>query len=272
MKYYSSSYPFDPNIPTEETMFARLRESNALSDEYTLCALPLTHMINTLGIAAAQEEINKVVLDGKKLFVCQHILADKLRFDEHSIMATPHATANSPFISIPHYPVNIDVSKMKEERSMLFSFMGSTKTHEIRRGLTIIYPKNCFDSGVMWGLDPALPNKQALNEKYTEMLGDSEFSLCPRGTGISSVRLFESMAMGSIPVIIADGYKLPLEHVINWGEISMQVKQNQISRIGQVLQQNYNKEKIKLMREKMLHAYHAYLSPENFSKSIELSL
>jgi hypothetical protein len=272
MKYYSSPYPFDPNIPTEETMFNRLIESNALSDEYTLCGLPLTHMINTLGLDFAQSEINKTNVDGKKIFVCQHILVDKLRFDDNSIVATPHASLANGHVSIPHYPVNVDRSKMKENRSMLFSFMGSTKTHDIRRGLTILYPNNCYDSGFMWGLDPSIPNKKDLNERYIEMLGSSEFSLCPRGTGISSVRLFESMAMGAIPVVIADGYKFPLQNVIKWTDISIQVKQSQISKIGKVLHENYTKDGINDMRERMLRIYDEYLSPDNFNKSIELAL
>lgn len=272
MKYYSSAYPFDPNIPTEETMFKKLIQTNGLSDDYTLCGLPLAHMINTIGIPFTQSEIDKVRIDGKKIFVCQHILVDKLKFDENSIVATPHASIANDHVSIPHYPVNVDKSKMKDNRSKLFSFMGSTKTHDIRRGLTILYPQYCYDSGFMWGLDPRIPNKKELNDKYIEMLGDSEFSLCPRGTGISSVRLFESMAMGSIPVIIADGYKLPLQNVIDWNGISIQVRQNQISKIGQVLQQNYGKDRLEEMRAKMLAVYDEYLSPENFHKSIELAL
>lgn len=272
MKYHPSEFPFDPNIPTEETMFKRLKESNVLSDEYTLCALPLTHMINTIGVQGAQAEIDKMKMEGKKVFVCQHILTERLRFDEDSVVATPHATIGSKYLSIPHYPVCVDKSKIKENRTMLFSFVGSIQTHEIRRGLTIIYPKNCFDSGYLWGLDPAIPNKDAHREKYIEMLGDSEFSLCPRGTGISSVRLFESMAMGAIPVIIADGYKPPMHTVIDWSTISISVPSNRISKIGQSLQQSFSKEKINEMRKRMTAAYEEYFSPERFERSIELML
>jgi hypothetical protein len=272
MKYYASEFALDPNIPTEETMFHRLLESNVLSDEYTLCALPLTHMINTLGVPGTQAEIDKVHVEGKKLFVCQHILTERLKFDKDSIVATPHATIGSGYISIPHFPVCVDKSKMKEERSMLFSFMGSIQTHEIRRGLTILYPKNCFDSGHLWGLDPSIPNKQAHRERYTEMLGDSEFSMCPRGTGISSVRLFESMAMGAIPIIIADGYKPPLHTKVDWSQISISVPSNRISKIGQSLTQSFTKDKIRAMRTRMTEAYEEYFSPERFERSIELML
>jgi hypothetical protein len=272
MKHISDLYTFDPNIPTEETMFKRLVDSNVISDEYTLCALPLAHMINRLNVHGAQIEIDKIKVEGKKLFVCQHILVDRLKFDKDSVVATPHASIGGNFISIPHYPVNVDKAKIKEERSTLFSFMGSIQTHEIRRGLTILYPHNCFDSGHLWGLDPSIPNKQTLNDKYIEMLGDSHFSLCPRGTGISSVRLFESMAMGAIPVIIADGYKPPLHTIVDWNEIAVFVKPGQISRIDMVLQQSFSEDKIKAMREKMMDVYQRLFSPENFEKSIELAI
>lgn len=37
---------------------------------------------------------------------------------------------------------------------------------------------------------------------YNQLLSDSVFSLCPEGAGINTIRLWESLAMGSIPVIL----------------------------------------------------------------------
>ena len=272
MRHYRFDYPFDPSIATEETMFKRLLDSNALDDTYTLCVIPLAHIINTLGVGEAQKEIDKVKAKGKKLFVCQHILVNQLKFDADSIVCTPHASLNGSYISIPHFPVNIDTSILREKRTRLFSFMGSTQTHEIRRGLTVLYPNNCFDSGALWALDPSLKNKDELRKNYIELLADSDFSLCPRGTGISSVRLFESMAMGAIPVIIADGYQPPLPKIIDWSKVSIRVKSNQISKIGSMLQESFGEDKIQKMRELVMSTYNEFLSPENFEKSIILSL
>ena len=46
---------------------------------------------------------------------------------------------------------------------------------------------------------------------YSEILGNTKYSLCPRGTGPSTIRLWESLAMGSVPVIVSDFLKMPME-------------------------------------------------------------
>jgi hypothetical protein len=44
---------------------------------------------------------------------------------------------------------------------------------------------------------------------YNQVLSNSIFSLCPSGAGPNSLRLWESLAIGSIPVILSDDYELP---------------------------------------------------------------
>ena len=44
---------------------------------------------------------------------------------------------------------------------------------------------------------------------YNKMLSDTVFSLCPVGAGPNSLRLWESMAVGSIPVIFSDRQEMP---------------------------------------------------------------
>ena len=54
--------------------------------------------------------------------------------------------------------------------------------------LVNLYPENCFYSGKNWGLEKNID--KSFNDEYIDLMGDSYFSLCPRGTGISSIRLF----------------------------------------------------------------------------------
>lgn len=259
----------DPFIKTEETIFHNLETKIPYADDdVTLCKLPLAHMINTIGIGETQIIIDSIDVKGKKLFVCQHILVSHLRFDKDSIVCTPHATIGSNYISIPHYPVNVDTSLMRKNREFQFSFMGSITTHQTRKGLTVLYPKNCFDTKEHWGLDNDLQKKEEFKKQYIDLLGNSKFSLCPRGTGISSVRLFESMAMGSIPVIIADNYKMPGMEFLNWNEIAVFCKERMISKIGNILTNNYSDERINEMREKLKIAYDKYFCPENMHSTI----
>jgi hypothetical protein len=83
------------------------------------------------------------------------------------------------------------------------------------------------------------------NDKYIKMIGDSYFSLCPRGTGISTVRLFESVYMNSIPVIIADGYKKPISDIINWDDFSITIKEEDIDKLEDIINSITNDEIIK---------------------------
>ena len=39
---------------------------------------------------------------------------------------------------------------------------------------------------------------------FNQLLLDSKFTLCPSGSGPNSIRLWESLACGSIPILLAD--------------------------------------------------------------------
>lgn len=49
------------------------------------------------------------------------------------------------------------------------------------------------------------------NEKaeYLQAIRDSWFTLCPSGSGPNSIRIFESLALGSIPIILAKDLMMP---------------------------------------------------------------
>ena len=64
--------------------------------------------------------------------------------------------------------------------------------------------------------DEELRAERARVEEYTETLGQSVFSLCPSGSGPNTIRLWESLGMGAIPVIMSDTQRLPGESE-QWG-------------------------------------------------------
>lgn len=265
MKSIEYPYDFDPFIPTEETMFKRLENESSLDDSWELHKIPLAHLINQYGVGFCQILINNLDQDKKKILVCQHILVDQLTIDKNTFIASPHASFSNNVISIPHYPVN--ASEYTSERKKLFGFLGSTTTHYTRKGIVSLFPEFCKDSGVHWGLDLNAPKD--ITDAFSQELAECHFALCPRGTGISSVRLFEAMAMGTIPVIIADGYRPPLHTFINWNEISVSVPENKIKHIPNILN-NFSSGDIETMRSKMKEVYIKYFSPQNFHKSVDL--
>ena len=51
--------------------------------------------------------------------------------------------------------------------------------------------------------------ERAATRRYNELLSDSVFSLCPEGAGPNTLRLWESLAVGAIPVVIVEDWVWP---------------------------------------------------------------
>lgn len=51
--------------------------------------------------------------------------------------------------------------------------------------------------------------QQANTNEYIDILSRSRFSLCPRGIGTGTKRIWESLRAGAIPIIISDGWEPP---------------------------------------------------------------
>ena len=60
--------------------------------------------------------------------------------------------------------------------------------------------------------------KKAGSELFYNNLVTSQYVLCYRGTGNFSVRLYETMACGRIPIIVNSDNNLPFQHEIDWNQ------------------------------------------------------
>lgn len=70
---------------------------------------------------------------------------------------------------------------------------------------------------------------------YQSEIVRSVFCLCPLGWAPWSPRLVESVALGCVPVIIADGIQLPFADVVPWQIISLAVAENEVDKLGSIL-------------------------------------
>jgi len=217
--YIKNFNSVDDPVKTEETINTQLiREADKIQTDYTYVSLPLAWNINKVGVRNTQRILDDVCnthSDKKLFFVCQHILVNKLNFHGHLVF-TPHATLLDSYIPIPHYSCTYDLSLVKpwKERKYKFSFMGSFKTHPTRRKLYDYFKEkeDCLilDTG-SWHFEISKKKREKNARKYIEILGDTKYSLCPRGTGPSTIRIWEALAMKSFPVILSDHLKMPLE-------------------------------------------------------------
>jgi hypothetical protein len=107
----------------------------------------------------------------------------------------------------------VTLSKSPErtvDPDLLFSFVGSN-TAACRQPLLKLRHRDAVIEEVhgfmFW--DEAVPGFAARRERFQEVLARSRFVLCPRGRGTSSIRLYETLAAGRVPVIISDDWVAP---------------------------------------------------------------
>jgi hypothetical protein len=95
-------------------------------------------------------------------------------------------------------------------------FCGSITTHtERKKWLEKLCDSNLLECDFIYKIGFATGSFDELLKN----LYNNEFCFCPRGTGNFSLRFYETLCYGRIPVILDTDTILPFENEINWNEI-----------------------------------------------------
>jgi hypothetical protein len=126
----------------------------------------------------------------------------------------------------------------KRARDILFSYVGRGNKKPFRLKILEIQHPEAFirDTFDEYGDEPSkfsLP-KEDNAALFAEVMTRSLFVLCPRGYGTSSIRLFEAMSMGCVPIIISDEWIPPAQ--IRWSDFSIRVPESCVPDIPEILQ------------------------------------
>lgn len=168
------------------------------------------------------------------------------------------------FHYIARYSENktIDAAQVKynTDRKYLYSFIGA-RNHPLRNEiLNMNHRVDTFikdTSGInAWDLNEA--DKIKFEQDFIDIINESSFVLCPRGIGPCSYRLFETMQLGRVPVIISDGW-VPIPN-IDWDKFTITVAESKIAFIPQILNERKN-EALEMGRLARKH-WEEYFSPE----------
>lgn len=206
---------------------------------------------------------------------CQHILFRKLIpiFKDLNIITlyTPHKKIGEDNIlgieikPCPLYAVNIQDSTVNTifqninfsniERPYLYSFQGAFNANwyltNIRKKIfKMKHPKNAYIRHIgNWHFDRIVYNPMQ-NEKgdlninnlhkknsvsYNCLLLKSRFMLCPSGSGPNSIRLWESLATGAIPILLSDTLDLPKHNL--WEKAILRIPEKDVNNINEILKQ-----------------------------------
>jgi hypothetical protein len=117
---------------------------------------------------------------------------------------------------------------------------------------------------------PAERNSKSLDyldSEYKSLLRESKFSLCPSGSGPNSIRIWESMSFGSIPVILADTLVLPILKNVDYTECFIFWKETEIDRLYDHLK-SIDDDVVEKMSTKCIELFHRYFSKDSMELCI----
>lgn len=220
---------------------------------------------------------------------CQHIRFRELKSILNNLnvkkLYTPHKCigedklADIELLPCPLFAVNYEDSTRnivfrgkdfsKIHRPLLFSFMGGLQPGyltDIREKIfkmnktEDVFIKNTggwhFNNIVYTNLQNFKQEENLSIEhknntqKYNEILLNSRFSLCPSGTGPNSIRFWESLAIGTIPILLSDTLELP--HHELWEDSIIRVEENDIDNLYNILENITPEQEAKLKKNCMI--------------------
>jgi hypothetical protein len=193
-------------------------------------------------------------------------------------LLTASRTKTIDYLIAAHANPNPEIAKVASlgiEKQYLYSFMGKANSWPRKRLFrnlrstadTIVEAIHSYHH---WENDARENSKEGQRRRYAEVMAASKFSLCPRGCGISSYRLFESMSLGVCPVIISDNWR-PVEE-IDWS-FAIFIPEKSVSKVDQILRRHEHEWKDR--GDAALAAYKKFLHPDLITsivhkKSLEL--
>lgn len=157
----------------------------------------------------------------------------------------------------PHRRAGLSLGQDPATKSVLASFLGAHMPHylsDARLQLRALANEPGFVVRVtdQWHFEAVVYQHQIAGgvlehsahlrtalQSYNQLLSDSVFALCPSGAGPNTLRLWEALAVGAVPVLLGvqpvlpTGGSLP---AIDWERIVLRVPEGEISRLPQLLQ------------------------------------
>jgi hypothetical protein len=221
--------------------------------------------------------------------VCQHIFWKKLlplwNYIGIKNAHVSHLTTEKIESNIKLHPWHLIASNMEnpnlnkgllfkqiKNKKYLCSFLGAYNKcyrSDIRIKIQKIIehsPKCFYSLGDSWFLNKIVYDHQIRNkpydlkeiengsQKYNNILSDSIFSLCPDGTGPNTIRLWESMSIGSIPVLFENNWARPTIPDMDWKDISITIRNNELDSIIEILE-SVPLDEIEYMQINCINAY-----------------
>lgn len=114
-------------------------------------------------------------------------------------------------------------------------------------------------------------SNEEFRNKFVENIIESDYTLCVRGLGNNSVRFFETLCCGRIPVFVNTDSTLPFDNLIDWKSLCVWVEEKDIDNIAAAVVEfhnNISEEEFLNLQEKLREIWEEYLTPIGFFKRL----
>lgn len=116
---------------------------------------------------------------------------------------------------------------------------------------------------------------EAFRINFINNIIESDYTLCVRGIGNNSIRFFESVCCGRIPLFINTDSVLPFDFLIDWRKLCVWVEDKELNRVEQTVLNFHNSispEEFLELQKKLRLLWEEYFTPIGFFKNLRLFL
>ena len=238
-----NNYPSRNIKKNFEAYFYNYFTDNNFYSEYTYIPIQWTNHFVKNGYGKNVDELkaflNNNLKSNKKYFTIVQYAGGPLVQLENTLIFSMGGTFNTKIpksSKIIPLPLIYDLEEAPNEatnKNYLASYMGRP-THKLRIKLEEkLKSESSFYIKNLNSMKSEISLKNKL--KFQQIMSESYFSLCPRGYGPTSFRLYESIAAGVVPVYISDSHFLPYAESVNWEEFSLILKPRKINKLNKIL-------------------------------------
>jgi hypothetical protein len=259
---YPTYPPYHVDLYLEDYFFDHFNKNNLESDRYYIPVFWTTCYVDNC-FSGLQELINTLNPNLKYFTVAQHDDAIREKLPPDTICFNAGGNGGGIPIPLTCSPIKDEI-KPNLERDIFCSFVGSV-THPIRN--MMYNALHTIPKYVMYGKQWTSAVSDDDFNNFLKLSSRSIFSLCPRGYGRSSFRLYEVMQLGSIPVYIYDQKWCPFEDEIDWNEFCVLIDINNIQNIDKILS-GISQDKIQQMQDNLYKYWKDNFTMESICEKI----
>jgi hypothetical protein len=183
-----------------------------------------------------------------------------------SSICVPYAV-NETFKSLRFMPI--------EKAPYTVSFVGRCET---RPKLRYAVLKVIEGFGRNLGLGRDTSNREnptnpecTVQNNFNYSIDNAKFVVCPRGEGLGSIRFYETLCAGRIPIILADEGKLPLEDFLPYESFTVKVPEDSVEHLPRYIEEFMNKHCITEAARLAKSNYEQYFSNPTHSFRYDLA-